>query len=250
MPLLRSIRLFNAIENANYTSATLEALLAGDQGRRNEMAAIAGDIALMQRLASMPAAAAVVLGSAKGREAVFASPVAMETFLALRSGRDAIFNTPAVMAALAASVPGMQNLGDSMVCKMALSESATAMAAVLANSTALATLRAAPAHQVVTGVEVVSDTNYPINLPGGRYLVLGAGTTSNYAVTLTLTLGTVLASGSGSGSLPSWVQADPVWTPAAPTRNACLSIQAPFTQRWSYGTAAGVGRINVLRCDI
>lgn len=247
MPLLRSIRLFNAIENANYTSATLEALLAGDQGRRNEMAAIAGDIALMQRLASMPAAAAVVLGSAKGREAVFASPMAMEAFLALRSGRDAIFNTPAVMTALAASVPGMQNMGDSMVCKMALSESATAMAAVLANSTALATLRAAPAHQVV--VCEISQNTSPIALPGGRYIVLGAGEVA-VARNLILTLGTVLASGSG-GNTVQWTIAEPLWTPAAPSKGACLSIQAPFTQLWNLTIPTYTnGRINVLRCDI
>lgn len=66
MPILRAMRLFNAIEANEFTAATLETLLA-DAGRRNDLDAVTADRALMHRLAQTPAAAAVVLGSARGR---------------------------------------------------------------------------------------------------------------------------------------------------------------------------------------
>ena len=106
MPILRAMRLFNAIEANEFTAATLEALLA-DTGRRNDLDAVTADRALMYRLAQTPAAADVVLCSARGHASVFASTVAMEALCASRLGRDAVFNTPAVLAALVASPVGM-----------------------------------------------------------------------------------------------------------------------------------------------
>ncbi len=241
MPLLRSIRLFNAIEDAGYTSATLETLLA-DQGRKNDMDAIAGDLALMRRLAEVPQAAGVVLGSARGRASIFASSVAMETLLVSRRGRAAVFDTPVVMSALAASATGMQTIGDSAKCKMALSESNAALAAVLASTTALDTLRAAPGYAVVPVVGT-SLTELPLALPGARYIALGAS--ASEALNMSVTLKTVTAS-SGSNVI-TWNAAAPPGTTAL-AQSAAIGLKDPFTQKWSQGGKTGY--IGLLRCDI
>lgn len=243
MPILRAMRLFNAIENNEFTSATLEALLA-DQGRRNELDAIAADRALMRRFAETPAAAAVVLGSAQGRTSLFKSTVAMESLLGSRQGRVAVFNTPAVVAALAASSVGMALVGESVICKMALSESALGLAAVLASATALTALRAASMYAVVLTTPAGANTDIALSLPGERYIALGASnptTPLNTAVTLK----TMVASGSGTNTISTLVSDGASAT--ATTKPAAIGLKAPFTFNVGQNYSVALG---LLRCDI
>ena len=243
MPILRAMRLFNAIENNEFTSATLEALLA-DQGRRNELDAIAADRALMRRFAETAAASAVVLGSAQGRASLFKSTVAMESLLGSRQGRAAVFGTPAVVTALAASSVGMAIVGDSVICKMALSESALGLAAVLASATALAALRAASTYAVIQTVATGSNIDTALGLPGERYIALGA---SNAATPLnqTVTLKTMVASGSGVNTI-TLSSNDPV-NASATVKPAAIGLRAPFTYSVNQNYSVALG---FLRCDI
>lgn len=240
MPILRAMRLFNAIEANEFTAATLEALLA-DAGRRNDLDAVTADRALMHRLAQTPAAAAVVLGSARGRASVFASTVAMEALCASRLGRDAVFNTPAVLAALVASPVGMGTLGESVICKMQLSVSAPALTALAGSATALTALRGCSQYSVVTvasnyGVAV------PFTMPGERYIMLGVS--QNIAQGTTVTMQTILASGSGATTIIN--PGDGTGT-SATSKAAAVTLQAPFSATRSTSSTTFHG---LLRCDI
>lgn len=237
MPILRAMRLFNAIEANEFTAATLEALLA-DAGRRNDLDAVTADRALMHRLAQTPAAAAVVLGSARGRASVFASTVAMEALCASRLGRAAVFDTPAVMAALAASAVGMATVGESVICKMQLSASAPALSAVLASTTALTTLRAASQYEV----RLISP-NIAIPLVGERYIALGMSTGTQ--LNLTITLSTLTASATGGNTIQQ-VTADGTGT-LATNKSAALGLRAPYFSTHNQTQQAYLG---LLRCDI
>lgn len=243
MPILRSMRLFNAIEDNEFTSATLEALLA-DQGRRNELDAIAADRALMRRFAETSAAMTVVLGSAQGRASLFKSTVAMESLLGSRQGRVAVFGTPAVVTALAASSVGMAIVGDSVICKMALSESALGLAAVLASATALAALRAASTYAVIQTAAAGTGIDIALGLPGERYIALGASNTVT-PLNQTVTLKTMVASGSGVSTI-TLSTVDPV-NASATAKPAAIGFKAPLTYsvQQNYSVAFGF-----LRCDI
>ena len=241
MPILRSMRLFNAIESNEFTSATLEALLA-DQGRRSDLDAIAADRALMRRFAETPAAAAVVLGSTRGRASVFASTVAIDALCGSRLGRDSLLNTPTVAAALAASAVGMRTLGESVICKMALSESNVALAAVLASTTALDALRAAPLYAVTEiNNPAIGYSEAAFSLPGERYIVLGASASS--ALNMSVTLKTVTAS-SGSNTI-AWTTADAPGTTAR-TKSGAIGIKAPYLRALGQNYPVYLG---LLRCD-
>ena len=244
MPLLRTVRLFNAIESNGLTSATLETLLA-DAGRANDMAALAYSRPLMRRMAEVPNASAIALGSARGRAAIFASPVAMDAFLASKRGRAAMFDTPAVMTALAASSEGMATIGDSTICKMALSESNTALAAVLASPTALTALRAALQYSVVTvnAGGGGGTGEQPLTLPGSRYIALGASAGVN-PLNFSVTLKT--ASASSGSNVISWTNATTA-TDDAMTKGGAIGIKAPYTYQLSSDKPTKVG---LLRCDI
>ena len=240
MPILRAMRLFNAIEANEFTAATLEALLA-DAGRRNDLDAVTADRALMHRLAQTPAAAAVVLGSARGRASVFASTVAMEALCASRLGRDAVFNTPAVLAALVASPVGMGTLGESVICKMQLSVSTPALTAVAGSATALTALRGCSQYRVVA-VGYGYGTTVPFTMPGERYIMLGVS--QNIAQNTTVTMQTILASGSGATTIIN--SSDNTGT-SATTKAAAVTLQAPYSATRNSGSTTYHG---LLRCDI
>ena len=93
MPMIRAMRLLNAIEAGTTTGAQLQALLTADPGRRAEFNVLLGMRGQMRRMAASSTAMTAVWASNTATDAVFASATA----------RLAVYNSDTALAALQAT---------------------------------------------------------------------------------------------------------------------------------------------------
>ena len=135
MPMIRAMRMLNAIEAGTLTGEALETLLASDPGRLAELNVLLGMRGQARRMAA----------SSTAMTAVVASSTAMTAVAASSTARAAVYASPTALAAIDASptglvawvvVPAGLNPGD-YADMTAVAASSTAMTAVIASSVAM-----------------------------------------------------------------------------------------------------------------
>ena len=124
MPMLRAIRMMNAVSVGTLDGAGLEALLA-DTGRLGEWKEMLEWKGQARRLAQNPQAMAAVIASSTAMAAVIASSTAMA----------AVAASSTAMAAVWPSGPASASVLTSSTAKLAVYNSDTALAALQANPT-------------------------------------------------------------------------------------------------------------------
>lgn len=169
MPMVRAMRLINALEAGTLTGAQLQTLLA-DTGRLAELQSLCQMRGQSRRMAAGGATMAGLMGSALAVQTAFASGKAWEEIMASAVARDAIADsavavtelvadaakhneflaTPdgpgllaassAAMGTIAASTAGMDQMIASAAGLNAMIASQTALDAIAASSTALAAM--------------------------------------------------------------------------------------------------------------
>ncbi len=154
MPMVRAMRMLNAIEAGTTSGAQLQTLLTTDPGRLAELNVLLGMRGQARRMAASSTAMAAVIASSTAMAAVAASSTAMN--------------------AVAASSTAMAAVFASNTAKLAVYNSDTALAAMQANPTQVQALITAGTG-IVTASTGSSAFTYVAN--GTRVILLRAWTT-------------------------------------------------------------------------
>ena len=233
MPMIRAMRLLNAVEAGTITGAQLQTLLA-DPGRLAEFNVLLGMRGQTRRMAASSTAMTAVLASSTARAAVIASSTAMTAVAASSTAMTAVLASSTAMTAVAAS----------STAKMAVFNSDTALNAIAASTTAMAAMRAAAGYIVGTSAAATS----PVTISGpdaaGSYIMLGYSKLSSeyqgISLFSTRRHGSAIATSAAPISSLSSDGADV---------NIALPLVAPFqaTATSAGGTSWYFG---MLRCDV
>ena len=150
MPMIRAMRLLNAVEAGTTSGAQLQTLLA-DPGRLAEFNVLMGMRGQTRRMAASSTAMAAVIASSTAMAAVIASSTAMA----------AVAASSTAMTAAAASSTAMTAVWASNTATDAVFASATARLAIYNSDTALTALQATPAQvqRKVTSVALNESTS-------------------------------------------------------------------------------------------
>jgi hypothetical protein len=245
MPMVRAMRMLNAIEAGTLSGANLEALLTEDAGRLAELTVLMGMRGQARRMVSSSTAMAAVAASSTAMAAVAASSTAMAAVIALSTAMAAVAASSTAMAAVAASSTAMAAVAASSTAKMAIFNSDTALNAIKASGTAMAAMRAAGQYVVKSEAANGSPKDITGLDAGGSYIMLGYS--KNSAISQGLSLISTLRSGS------SIVNSVAPITNASSTAGAdadiAIPLVAPF-QTTSSTVAAYSWYYGLLRCDI
>jgi len=130
MPMVRAMRMLNAIEAGALSGAQLETLLTGDSGRLAELNVLLGMRGQTRRMAASATAMGAVMSSARAMNAVAASATAMS----------AVMDNTAAFSAIIADTAAMNTLVTNADAMDAVAASASAMNTLAANSNAMATV--------------------------------------------------------------------------------------------------------------
>ena len=218
MPMVRAMRMLNAIEAGMTTGSELETLLTGDAGRLADLSVLLALRGQARRIAATSTAMNAVAESSTAMNAVVASSTAI--------------------AAVAASSTAMSAVIASSAAKMAVFNSDTALAAIAASSTALTAMRASASYSLYGG------TTGTISGPSsdGSYIVLGLSSTNG-------TNGTVTISTRRSGSSISNSQVANLPTANdGKTYNVAIPVVSPFSV--SNSASGWTWFVGMFRCDI
>ena len=113
MPMVRAMRMLNAIEAGTLTGAQLETLLTRDRGRlaefnqllqlRGQVRRMAASSTAMQAIVASSTAMQAIAASSTAMDAVWASNVAADAVLTSSVGREAVYNSDIALARLQAN---------------------------------------------------------------------------------------------------------------------------------------------------
>ena len=144
MPMIRAMRLLNAVEAGTTSGAQLQTLLQADPGRLAEFNVLLGMRGQTRRMAASSTAMAAVIASSTAMAAVAASSTAMAAVAASSTAMAAVIASSAAMAAVAASSTAMAAVAASKTALLACWNAETALAALRAAPSALTALLASP----------------------------------------------------------------------------------------------------------
>ena len=142
MPMVRAMRMLNAVEAGTLTGAQLQTLLTADPGRLAELNVLLGMRGQARRVAASSTAMTAVAASSTAMAAVAASSTAMAAVAASSTAMTAVAASSTAMAAVIASSTAMTAVVASSTAMTAVAASSTAMAAVIASSTAMTAVAA------------------------------------------------------------------------------------------------------------
>ena len=214
MPMVRAMRMLNAIEAGTLTGAQLETLLTDDPGRLAELSVLLGMRGQVRRIAASSTAMTAVAASSTAMTAVAASSTAMTAVAASSTAKMAVFNSD------------------------------TALNAIAASGTALTALRTAAGYAVYSSAATTAATiSGPV--AGGSYIVLGLST-SNAPNGVVNTLSTRR---SGSAVVATTTSDGTGFATTALKYPKALPLVAPFTSAQSGGTGY-TWYFGMLRCDV
>lgn len=108
MPMVRAMRMLNAIEAGTLTGAQLQTLLTTDAGRLAEMNVLLGLRGQARRVAASSTAMAAVAASSTAMAAVAASDTASDAVFTSAAARLAIYNSDTALAAYQANPAQVQ----------------------------------------------------------------------------------------------------------------------------------------------
>ena len=234
MPMIRAMRLLNAVEAGTTSGAQLQTLLA-DPGRLAEFNVLLGMRGQTRRMAASSAAMAAVAASSTAMAAVIASSTAMTAVIA----------SSTAMTAVAASSTAMTAVAASSTAKMAVFNSDTALNAIAASVTAMAAMRAAAGY--IVGTSTASASPVAISGPNaaGSYIMLGYS--KNSPTSQGITLFSTRRSGSAIATSAGAITKPPSSTGA--DINIALPLVAPF-QSTATSSTAYTWFFGMLRCDV
>ena len=227
MPMVRAIRMLNAIEAGTTSGAQLETLL-GDSGRLAEFNVLLDMRGQARRIASATTTMTAIAASSTAMTAVAASSTAMTAIAASSTAMTAVVESSTAMTAVIAS----------STAKMVIFNSDTALAAISASSTALNAMRTAAQYNLYGGTtDTISGPN-----SSGSYIVVGLSSANGTNGTVTIN---TKRSGSAVGNV---VTADLPRASDGKTYDVAIPVVSPFSVANS-----GPGYtwfIGMLRCDV
>ena len=213
MPMVRAMRMLNAVEAGTTSGAQLEALLIADPGRLAELNVLLGMRGQARRVAASSTAMTAVAASSTAMTAVAASSTAMTAVDAndqavriwMLAGTGLSYTDYASVAAVAASSTAMGAVWASNTATDAVFASATARLAVYNSDTALSALQATPTQVQrkvtsgsVAGTATSSSFTYVAN--GTKIILLRVWTTGG-SEDLSLVWGRGLSSNDVAGGV-------------------------------------------------
>ena len=265
MPMIRAMRLLNAIEAGTTSGAQLETLLTADPGRLAEfnvlmgmrgqarrmvasstaMAAVIASSTAMTAVAASSTAMAAVIASSTAMAAVIASSTAMTAVAASSTAMAAVIASSTAMTAVAASSTAMAAVAASSTAKMAAFNSDTALNAIAASATAMAAMRAAAGY--IVGTNTANGSAVAISGPNaaGSYIMLGYS--KENAASQGISLFSTRRSGSAIAASAAAI------TNAASTAGADVNIALPLVAPFQSTATPATGYTwyyGMLRCDI
>ena len=110
MPMVRAMRLLNAIEAGTTTGAQLETLLTADPGRLAEFNVLLGMRGQMRRMAASSTAMTAVAASSTAMTAVAASSTAMTAVIASSTARLAVHASDTALTAISGSATAIASI--------------------------------------------------------------------------------------------------------------------------------------------
>lgn len=143
MPMIRAIRLLNAVEAGTANAAALQALLA-DAGRAGEFNMLLAMPGQSRRIVNNPVTLSTILASSAATGMMVASRQAMTTITESAPALAALMATPAAMTSLMASAAGMEAIWGTDTSADAFLNSASVRLSIYNSDTALAALQATP----------------------------------------------------------------------------------------------------------
>jgi len=159
MPMVRAMRLINAVEAGTTSGVQLQALLSADAGRLAEFNVLLGMRGQVRRIASSSTAMAAVLSSSTAKAAVIASATAMAAVAASPAAWATVQSDAGTFNAVISDSTAMTAVAASPAAMAALIANSTNMAAVAANPTAMAAVAADPtAMAAVWASDTATDT--------------------------------------------------------------------------------------------
>ena len=207
MPMVRAMRMLNAVEAGTLSGTQLETLLIADPGRLAEFAVLLGMRGQTRRIAASSTAMTAVIASSTAMTAVAASSTAMTAVIASSTARAAIYNSD------------------------------TALGAIAASTTAIAAIAASASYQTKTGINSALSAA-SIGFTGPAIIIKLSQSWSSYAgsnmVIGNLRAGTAISGTKNNGPAPGTYNA----TAGVPGNTWVLPAQATATQS---NTAGGIG---------
>jgi hypothetical protein len=284
MPMVRAMRLLNAVEAGTLSGSQLQTLLTNDPGRLAELNVLMGMRGQARRMAASSTAMTAVIASSSAMNAlvnisagmdavatsssamnlVAASSVAMTAVAASSTARNAVIASPTATAAVEASTSGlvawitipagltpsnyanMTAVAASSTAKMAIFNSDTALNAIKASATAMAAMRAAAGY--IVGNNTANASVVAISGPNvaGSYIMLG------YSKNSPSVQGISLFSTRRSGSTIA-TSAAGLTNPGSNTAtdvDIALPLVSPFQTTPTNGNTSYIWYFGMLRCDV
>ncbi len=245
MPMIRAMRLLNAVEAGTTTGAQLQTLLNADAGRMAEFSVLLGMRGQTRRMAASSTAMTAVIASSTALAAVIASSTAMTAVAASSTAMTAVIASSTALAAVIASSTAMTAVAASSTAKMAVFNSDTALNAIAASATAMAAMRAAAGYIVGTSTASLS----PVAISGpdaaGSYIMLGYS--KSHAASQGISLFSTRRSGSAIAASAAAI------TNAASTAAANVNIALPLVAPFQSTATSAMGYewyFGMLRCDV
>ena len=143
MPMIRAMRMLNAVEAGTTSGAQLQTLLT-DSVKLGEWNVLLGMRGQARRMAASSTTMTAVAASSAAMTAVAASSTAMTAVVANNSAMTAVASSSTAMAAITASSTAMAAVAASSTAMAVVAPSKLALEACWNSETALAALRSAP----------------------------------------------------------------------------------------------------------
>ena len=243
MPMVRAMRMLNAIEAGTTSGVQLQALLQ-DPGRLGEWQQLLVMRGQTRRIAASSTAMAAVAASSTAMAAVAASSTAMAAVVASSTAIAAVAASSTAMAAVAASSTAMAAVAASSTARMAIFGSDTALAAVAGSSAALAELRASSRYSLQSTTGANSAKAIPGTTAEASYILVGISTINGQSYQIT----NFSTRRSGS-TRPTAANPAGSTGSTAQTVTLCTPLVAPFT--FTTNTTSGyTWYFGLLRCDV
>ncbi len=255
MPMVRAMRMLNALESGTLSGAQLETLLTTEPGRVGDLKSLFRlpnqskrlwlSEESMLGLSGSATAMTAVVASETALSAIVASATAMTAVAASETAMTAVAASETAMTAVLASETAMTAVLASSVAKMGIFNSDTALSVIAASATALAALRAASGYQVISKAAATGAQTIPGPVAGQSYILVGVSS-SNASTDQTITEINTRRSGS---TRPVTASTGPVYSSDATTVTLCTPLVSPFT----FTTSTAIGYtwyFGMFRCDV
>jgi hypothetical protein len=183
MPMVRAMRLLNAVEAGTTSGTQLETLLTNDPGRLAELNVLMGMRGQARRMAASSTAMNAVAASSTAMNAVIASSTAMNAVIASSTAMNAVIASSTAMNAVAASSTAINAVIASSTARAAVYNSDVALTAISNSTTAKSAIRASASFIVKSISNSTSATT--IGFTGNVIMIGFSSSNANGATTIT-----------------------------------------------------------------